>query len=109
MRKQKHQKKCNQQAVKGGDTTSRESSTPFSDAVQATPLETKVYSNNFDRALKTFRAMVQKERILSQYKEKQTYEKPSDKRRRKRNDANRKTRNEQREENTEHQFDKNAE
>lgn len=58
--------------------------------VQAKPLEVKVYGNNFDKAFKAFRALVQKERILSYYKEKQTYEKPSDKKRRKRNEAFRK-------------------
>jgi len=60
------------------------------EAVQATPLEVKVYGNNFDKALRAFRALVQKERILSSYKEKQSYEKPSDKRRRKRNESKRK-------------------
>lgn len=59
-------------------------------AIQAQPLEVKVYGNNFDKALRAFRALVQKERILSAYKEKQTYEKPSDKRRRKRNESKRK-------------------
>ena len=87
---------------KGGDT-SRDSSSHYSnddnyhssegypsDAVQAIPLEVKVYGNNFDRALKAFRAVVQKERVLSSYKEKQTYEKPSDKKRRKRQESKRK-------------------
>jgi small subunit ribosomal protein S21 len=60
------------------------------EAVQAQPLEVKVYNNNFDKALRAFRALVQKERILSTYKEKQSYEKPSDKRRRKRNEMKRK-------------------
>jgi len=78
-------------ALRGGDTESRDSSTHSpSDAVQATPLEIKVYGNNFERALKAFRALVQKERTLSLYKEKQTYEKSSDKKRRKRNEAKRK-------------------
>jgi len=57
--------------------------------VLAHNLEVKVF-NNFDRAIKAFRAMVQKERILSIYKEKQSYEKPSVKRRRKRNEMKRK-------------------
>ncbi len=57
--------------------------------VQARPLEVKVY-NNFDKALKAFRALVQKERTVSVYKEKQRYEKPSDKKRRKRNERKRK-------------------
>jgi ribosomal protein S21 len=60
------------------------------EAVQAQPLEVKVYNNNFDKALRAFRALVQKERILSLYKEKQSYEKPSDKKRRKRNEMKRK-------------------
>ena len=50
------------------------------------PLEVQVYGNNFDRAFKTFRAMVQKDRILSLYKQKQSHEKPSVKKRRKRNE-----------------------
>lgn len=54
-----------------------------------TPLEVKV-NNNFDRAMKAFRALVQKEKILSTYKEKSRYEKPSDKKRRKRNEMKRK-------------------
>ena len=58
--------------------------------VQAQPLEVKVYNNNFDKALRAFRALVQKERILSIYKERQSFEKPSDKRRRKRNEMKRK-------------------
>ena len=58
--------------------------------VQAQPLEVKVYNNNFDKALRAFRALVQKERILSTYKEKQSYEKPSDKYRRKQNEMKRK-------------------
>ena len=40
--------------------------------------------------MKAFRALVQKERVLSTYKEKSRYEKPSDKKRRKRNEMKRK-------------------
>ncbi len=58
--------------------------------VEAKPLEVKVYGNNCDKAIKAFRALVQKERILSVYKDKQSYEKPSDKARRKKNEARRK-------------------
>lgn len=77
------------EAPKGGDSVSRDSSTQCpSDAVQAKPLEVKVHGN-FDRALKAFRAQVQKERILSLYKEKKIYEKPSARRRRKNNEAKR--------------------
>lgn len=60
------------------------------EAVQAEPLQVMVYGNNFEKALRAFRALVQKERVLSTYKERQTYEKPSDKRRRKRNESIRK-------------------
>jgi small subunit ribosomal protein S21 len=82
----------NKRASKGGDYNSRESSSHYpSDAIEATPIEIKVYGNNFEKALKAFRALVQKERILSDFKEKQVYEKPSDKRRRKRNEAKRKS------------------
>lgn len=58
--------------------------------VQAKALEVTVYNNAFDKALRAFRALVQKERILSAYKERQSYEKPSDKKRRKRNEMKRK-------------------
>ena len=58
--------------------------------VLSKPIEIVVYNNGFDKALRAFRALVQKERILSLYKEKQTYEKPSDKKRRKRNEMRRK-------------------
>lgn len=58
--------------------------------IQARPLEVKVH-DNFDRALKAFRALVQKERVVSNYKEKQRFEKPSDKKRRKRNERKRKS------------------
>ncbi len=61
-----------------------------SETVFAKPLEVKVIGNNFDRAFKIFRSMVQKEKILSLYKEKRYYEKPSDKRRRKQNERKRK-------------------
>lgn len=75
--------------LKGGDSVN---TGKFANIIplQAKPLEVKVYNNNFDRALKAFRALVQKERILSVYKDKQTYEKPSDKRRRKKNESIRK-------------------
>ena len=70
--------------LKGGD-----SAFDKHEPIQARPLEVKVY-NNFDKALKAFRALVQKERTISVYKEKQRYEKPSDKKRRKRNERKRK-------------------
>jgi ribosomal protein S21 len=50
------------------------------------PLEVKIY-NNFERGFKSFRSLVQADGILATYKEKQSYEKPSVKRRRKKNEA----------------------
>jgi small subunit ribosomal protein S21 len=63
--------------------------TATDDTVVCRPLEVKV-ENNFDRAMKAFRAIVQKEKVLSDYKESERYEKPSDRRRRKVQDAKRK-------------------
>jgi len=60
-----------------------------SDIYVGQPLEVKVY-NNLEKAIKAFRALVQKEKILSTYKEKSRYEKPSDRNRRKKNEARRK-------------------
>jgi small subunit ribosomal protein S21 len=57
--------------------------------IQAIPLQVVVYGN-FERALRTFKNLVQKERILSDFKEKQSFEKPSDKKRRKQNESKRK-------------------
>lgn len=68
--------------TKGGDT---HSNIPSIDDLGFSPLEVKVH-NNFEKAFKAFRALVQAERLLSLYKEKQAYEKPSDKKRRKRNE-----------------------
>lgn len=81
-------KKTSKKAQKGGEVASHDSKE--NEAVLAQPLEVRVYNNNFDKALRAFRALVQKERILSAYKERQTYEKPSQKKRRKRNEMKRK-------------------
>lgn len=95
MKDQNRRNKRNfKKAPRGGETTpvavnDKQSAGP-GDAIQAQPLEVKVYGNNFDKALRAFRALVQKERVLSSYKEKQSYEKPSDKRRRKINESKRK-------------------
>ena len=87
----KRYRKNFKKASKGGETVATVlSKFAHIEAVQAQPLEVKVYGNNFDKALRAFRALVQKESILSAYKDKQTYEKPSDKRRRKRNESKRK-------------------
>lgn len=76
----------------GGDTNIRKTNNHLDDSYldEFTPLEIKVYGNNFDRAFKTFRSMVQKDRILSLFKTKQSYEKPSVKKRRKRNEMQQK-------------------
>lgn len=72
---------------KGGDFPV--SDTTATEAVQYQPLEVLV-TDSLDRAMKIFRAMVQRDRILSSYKERSRYEKPSDKKRRKRNERQRK-------------------
>lgn len=91
----KRPQRTSKKAEKGGESSAvvvSDSSKKYAhiEPVQAKPLEVKVYNNNFDKALRYFRALVQKERILSSYKEKQNYEKPSDKKRRKRNEMKRK-------------------
>lgn len=60
------------------------------DAIQCKPLEVKVYNNNFDRAFKAFRSLVQKDRTLSEFKDRQRFEKKSDKLRRKQKEARKK-------------------
>jgi small subunit ribosomal protein S21 len=87
-RDNKNVKSNSKKALKGGDTNSVGSK--LGETILAQPLEVKVYNNNFDKALRAFRALVQKERILSVYKDKQSYEKPSQKRRRKKNEMKRK-------------------
>lgn len=81
-------------SMKGGESetvvVSNNSKYANIEPVMLKPLEVVVYNNGFDRALRAFRALVQKERILSSYKERQTYEKPSVRRRRKRNEMKRK-------------------
>lgn len=54
------------------------------------PIEVTVRGDSkesFESAVRIFKALVQKEKVLSLYKEKQSYEKPSVKRRRKRKEA----------------------
>lgn len=81
-------KQFNQPLIKGGEFTGS-SEFEHIQPVQAEYLEVKVFGN-FDKAMRSFRAAVQKDRILSLYKEKQSFEKPSDKKRRKRNEMKRK-------------------
>jgi small subunit ribosomal protein S21 len=51
------------------------------------PLEVVVINDNFEDAFRKFKALVQKEQVLSTFKEKQSYEKPSIKKRRKEREA----------------------
>jgi len=79
-------KKDNSTALRGGDIVSEFSASKsnISDAVPSKPLEVKVQAGNFERAFRFFRTMVQHENVLAEYKERQSYEKPSEKKRRKR-------------------------
>ena len=62
-----------------------------SDAVEAKPIQVVVFNpSQPDRAFEAFKAIVQKERVIADYKKSLRYEKPGDKKRRKRNEAKRK-------------------
>lgn len=50
-------------------------------------LEVVVENGNFEEAFRNFKAQVQKSKILSEYKDRQRYEKPSDKKRRKKREV----------------------
>ena len=62
------------------------SAPPELDGTEFKPLEVKVTSS-FEEALKSFKTLVQKSKILSDVKAKQSYEKPSEKKRRKKREA----------------------
>jgi small subunit ribosomal protein S21 len=58
--------------------------------LEFSPLEVKINGprrEEFEDAFRKFKAKVQKEKILSEYKDRQSYEKPSERRRRKRREA----------------------
>jgi small subunit ribosomal protein S21 len=75
---------------KGGDRRPVEVVIDKHQPIQAKPLEVRIGpGDNFEKCLRAFRAKVQKERILSTYNERASYEKPSDKKRRKINEAKR--------------------
>lgn len=78
-------------ALKGGESAAVDESndTIISDAVQLKPLEVIVFGN-FDKAMRNFKSVIQKDKVLSLFKEKQRYEKKSDKLRRKKSEAKRK-------------------
>jgi ribosomal protein S21 len=82
----------NSNELKGGEIVSVAVNDKFAhiEPIQAVPLEVVVHGSNFEKAMRFFRSKVQKERVISLYKEKQTYEKPSDKKRRKRSEMRRK-------------------
>ncbi len=56
------------------------------------PIEVVVRNGDVDAAIRVLKSMVQKEKILAILKEKQAYEKPSDKKRRKKREAREKQR-----------------
>lgn len=60
---------------------------PPGELLQFRGLEIKVHDNDFEDAFRKFKSLVQKEKIISEYKEKQRYEKPSDKKRRKKRES----------------------
>ncbi len=86
MKQNKNKRNSSYEDFLEGGEFSQASGVP-GDALQFRPLEVKVYGNNFDRAFKAFRSLVQKERVISNFKEKQFFEKASDRKRRKRKEA----------------------
>jgi len=57
---------------------------------QVSPTQVRIRGESreeFESAFRAFKSLVQKEKIISLYKEKQSYEKPSDKKRRKRKES----------------------
>ena len=57
------------------------------EASKLQPLQVVVEHGNFEKAFKDFKQLAQKERIVGIYKERQQYEKPSLKKRRKQREA----------------------
>lgn len=51
------------------------------------PLEVQVHNHNFEEAFKRFKSLVQREKVVSDFKERQSYEKPSERKRRKSREA----------------------
>ena len=54
--------------------------------IECRPLEVEV-NGNFEEAVRKFKSLFQKEKVVGKYKEKQAYEKPSEKKRRKSREA----------------------
>ena len=78
-------KTSNRSTLRGGEFKELEENLPHT-PVQAQFLQVEVFGS-FDRAMRSFKNLVQKEGILSEFKERQSFEKPSDKKRRKKNEA----------------------
>ena len=51
------------------------------------PIQVKIRNGDHESAFRAFKSIVQKEKVLSLYKQKQFFEKPSEKKRRKRREA----------------------
>lgn len=60
---------------------------PFEDYDKFVPLEVEIKGFSFEEGLRRFRSLVQKSKVLALYKEKQSFEKPSEKKRRKRRES----------------------
>jgi len=70
----------------------KETKGPDTEDLQFSPLEVKISHDDqgrdrFEMHIKRFRAKVTKDRIMSDWKEHQSYEKPSEKKRRKRRES----------------------
>lgn len=57
------------------------------DVPRCEPLQVRVENGNFEDAFKRFKALAQKERVVGQLKDREAYEKPSEKKRRKRRES----------------------
>lgn len=68
------------------NTNVKQAGPPEFDFSYFQPIQVEVF-NNFEKAAKIFKTLVQSEGVLAKYKEKQSYEKPSEKRRRKHNES----------------------
>ena len=58
--------------------------------VEGTNMETKVYSNDVEKALKVFKRQLQKEGLFREIRRRKFYEKPSEKKKRKQREAKQK-------------------
>ena len=92
MIKKTHYQGSYPKTTKVSDISSKTGSVP-GPAVIPNPLQVEVQGpsrDDFEKAHKLFRSIVQREKVISKYKECQYYEKPSAKKRRKRREAHEK-------------------